>query len=153
ALAPPARIVHAPGAVRADVVPASLHAVEDVYDLTSRHRVDASELRAEASRVVRDFAARVGDLVVEQPLALALVRERDERASPEWHRPVAVERAPGVHAHRERRHLRVLAPAAREEVADRALDRGLWVVVPVDAQDLVAPSAGRRQPDVLDRAR
>src|SRR5262249_33830956 len=43
-------------------------------------------------------------------------------------------------------------PTAREEVANRALDRRLRVVVPVHAQDLVAPAAGRRQPDVLNRA-
>ena len=153
AFAPPAGVVHAPRAIRADVLAASAHAVEDPHDVAGADRVDATELRAEAAGVVGHVTERIRDLVVEKPFGLTLVGQRDACPPLERHLPVAVERAAGVHADRERRHLCELAPSAREEVADRALDRGLRIVVPVHAQDLVAPAARRRQPDVLDRAR
>src|SRR5512144_65240 len=44
-------------------------------------------------------------------------------------------------------------PAAREEIAGRTLDGGLLLIVPIRAQDRVAPLAAReRHPDLLDRA-
>ena len=70
----------------------------------------------------------------------------------EGHLPVAVERAAGIDAHRQRRELGVLAPAHAEKVADRALDRRLLLAVPVEPQDALAPVARRRHPDLLDRA-
>ena len=48
---------------------------------------------------------------------------RDPAALAEGHLPVAVERAAGIDADGQRGDLGVLAPAAGEEVADRALDR------------------------------
>ena len=59
---------------------------------------------------------------------------------------------PGLTQTGQRGDLGVLAPAAGEEVADRAFDRGLGLAVPVDAQDGEAPGAGRGQPDLLDGA-
>src|SRR6185295_5977954 len=44
------------------------------------------------------------------------------------------------------------APAGGEEVADRGLHGGRGLAVPVDAEDELPPGAGRRHPDVLDRA-
>ena len=74
------------------------------------------------------------------------------RLLPERHRPVAVERAAGIHADGERRDLGVFTPAHGEEVAERHLDRWLLLVVPVHAEDGIAPVAGGRHPDVLNRA-
>jgi hypothetical protein len=151
ALAPPARVVDPPSAVGADVLAATLDAVKDGDDVALGQRVDPAELGAEAGRVVRDVAQRVGHLVVDDAFLDAVVGQGDAGALSEGHLPVAVERPARVDAHRQRRHLRVLAPAAGEEVPERALDGRLRVVVPPHPQDLVAPSPRRRQPDVLDR--
>ncbi len=78
---------------------------------------------------------------------------REARALAERHLPVAVEGAAGIDADRKRRHLRELFPAAGEEIAGRAFDARLLLVVPVDAQDRMAPASARqRHPDLLDRA-
>lgn len=52
-------------------------------------------------------------------------------------------------------NVRVLLPAASEEVAYRAFDRGLLLVVPIDAKDYGAPwhFGVDRQPDLLYSAR
>ena len=72
----------------------------------------------------------------------------------ERHLPVAVEGAARIDADGERTHLRVAAPAAGEKIAERRLDRGMFLAVPIDAQDEIAPAhIGRRDPDLLDRAR
>ena len=155
ALAPPAVVVDAPGHVGADVVAPALDAVEDGVDVLVRQRVDAAELGVEVGGVVRHVGQRVVDLVVEHVMSsfVADVLHGDLAALAEGHLPVAVEGAARVDADRQRGDLGVLAPAAGEEVADRAFDRGLRLAVPVDAQDGEAPGAGGRHPDLLDGAR
>jgi hypothetical protein len=106
----------------------------------------------EIGAVRLDLGQRVVDLVVQRHRVVRAVFERHAAAPAERHRPVAVERAARVDADRQRGDLRVFLPAAAEEIADRAFHRRGLLLVPVNAQNRIAPLAGRREPDVLDRA-
>src|SRR6266576_900635 len=74
----------------------------------------------------------------------------DARFFAERHRPVTIERAARVHAHRQRTDLAITAPAAREEIADRHFDRRFGFAVPVETQDRMPPVARGRHPDLLE---
>ena len=153
ALAPPSGVVHAPAHVGAHIAAPARHALEQRVVLLIGQRVDAAELRVEVARVHRHGLDGVGDLVVDGGSALPAVLQRHAEALAVGHLPIAVERRAGVDADGQRGHLRVAAPAAREKVAQRALDGRRLAAVPVDAQDLAAPVAGGGEPDVPDDAR
>ena len=153
ALAPPAAVVDAPGHVGADVLALSPDAVEDGVDILVGERVHPPELGVEVGGVIGDVGEGVVDLVVERHLLQPDVLHGDFAALPKRHLPVGVEGAAGVDADGEGGDLGVLAPAAGEEVADGALDGGLVLAVPVDAEDAVAPVAGGGHPYVLNRPR
>lgn len=72
----------------------------------------------------------------------------------EGHIPVAVEPAAGVHADRQRIDLAEGLPTHTEKVAYRAFHGGIFLVIPVYAQDAVAPmtGSGTGEPDVVDHA-
>ena len=89
----------------------------------------------EVGGVLGHVGQRVVDLVIQDHRLVGDIGQRDAAALAERHLPVAVERGAGIDADRQRGDLGVLLPAAGEEVADRALHRGLLLVVPVNAQD------------------
>ena len=131
-------------------MPLALHAVEYGVHLLVRQWVDASELRVEIGGVIGHIGQAVINLVEENSIFLGAVFNGHAAMLSEGHVPVAVERASGVDAYCKRRNLCVPVPAHREKVAHRAFDGRVFLSVPVDAQDEVAPLARRRTPDVVD---
>jgi hypothetical protein len=107
----------------------------------------------EVRGVFRHIGQRVVDLVVQDHLHVVEVGQRDPCAPAKRHLPVAVERTSWIHADRQRVHMGIAFPPVCEEVADRAFDRGVLLVVPIDAKDQETPSGmADRGPDLLDRA-
>src|SRR5690606_33913194 len=76
----------------------------------------------------------------------------DAAAPAEGHLPVAIEGTARVHTHGKRRQLVVAVPAHAEEIPDGALHRGMFLVVPIDANDGKAPMTRGGEPDLLNRA-
>jgi len=150
--APPTVGIHAPSQVRAHVLAFPPNAFQDRVILLGRQRVDAAELGVEIGRIGGHVGQHVVDLVVHPHRLMSDVGHRDAAVLAEGHLPVAVKRAAGVNAHGQRRNLGVLAPAHTEEVAHGAFDRRLLLAVPVEPQDALSPVAGRRHPNLLDRA-
>ena len=145
--------MHSPRHVGADVLSLSFNVVDDGVDLFVGERIHPSELSMKVGRVFRHFTLRIGDLVVKSDGLLVEVLHRDPCLVPERHRPIGVEGAPRVHADGHGRNPRVLPPAYGEEVADGNFYRRLFFVIPVHSENRVSPIAGRRHPDVFDRAR
>ncbi len=133
-------------------MPLATDAVEDRVILLVRKRVGSSELRVKVRGIGRDRSERVVDLVVENHRLVTEVRHRHPAAPGKGHRPVAVEPIGRVDAHGQARDGQDLVPPAGKEIADRALDRGVILPVPVDPQDTQAVGSRGCHPDVLGGA-
>ena len=160
ALAPPIALQGAQGHVGADVVALAAHAVEHgVVDAPA-----GAALAVKAGVEVHGVVRHVGERVVERVEDVlnepgVLARKRDLGVLPEGHLEVAVHAARRVHADGHRVDDGALTEAVAEEVADRALDRGGLLVVPVEAQHEVTHDeaaggglVGDGHPDVADDA-
>ncbi len=107
----------------------------------------------EVGDVARNIGEGVVDLVVDDQRLGAEVGHGQPRPPSERHFPIAVEAAAGVHAHGQGADLGEFLPAVGEEVAGGTFDGGLLLVVPVGAQDGVAPLTPRQgHPYLLDGA-
>ncbi|MPN12568.1 hypothetical protein SDC9_159886 [bioreactor metagenome] len=69
------------------------------------------------------------------------------------HLPVAVKRAAWIDAYRKRGKLAIFVPTTRKEIPDWNLDRRLFLMIPVKAQDQIAPGFGNSHPNVLNHTR
>ena len=154
ALAPPAGIVDAPGHISSDVMPAPANAVEHDIVLFERQRVRATKPCVEIGCVLGNVSQCIVDLPVDDRFCFGIaVFEGEPGAAAERHFPIAVERAPRIDADGKRAHLGVAAPSAGEKISERRLHRRLVLIVPVDAQDEIAPAhVRRRDPHLLDRS-
>ena len=98
------------------------YAVQNRVDRLVGQRVDPPELGVKAGGILRHLGEGIVNLIVENHLLGRRIRHRDAATFPEWHRPVAVESAPRIHAHGERGDRGILTPSAGKEVTYRAFD-------------------------------
>ena len=153
ALAPPAAVVDAPGHVGTHIFALAPDSVDDSIVLLVGKRVGSAELGVEVSLVRRYLAVTVINLVVHGDRFFSHIGQGEAGALSEGHGPVAVEGAAGVDADSQGTQLSILIPAHGKEIADRALNRGVLLPIPVHAQDGVAPAPGGREPEMVDDAR
>ena len=139
--------------ISADVLSRALNAVEDGIKTLGLERSFRAKPRVEIAGVPGHFRQRIVHLVIKQHVFVVGVLHRDPRRLAERHGPVTVERAPGIHANRQRADLTVFSPTASEEVAHRRLYRRVSFTIPVAAENGMAPVARRRHPNVIDATR
>lgn len=155
AFTPPARVMDVHGEVGADVLAFAFDVVEDGVKAAGLERVFVMVLSMEISSVARDGGEFIVHLVVQSHafrIRAFHIFHGDAGAFAEGHGPIAIEAAAGVHADGERADLAIFSEAAREEISGGALDRGVGLAVPVDADDSVLPIASQRHPDLMDAA-
>ena len=152
AFAPPAVVVDAPGHIGADVLAFAFYVVEEGVVCLVWQRVGAVKLGVEIRGVAGDICEQVVDLVVEHHFLDVDIFEGYAAFLAERHRPVAVEGATGVDTDGEALKRGVASPSLAEEVPHRCFDGGGGFVVPVYAEDGIAPVTRGCHPDMLDAA-
>ncbi len=70
----------------------------------------------------------------------------------EGHLPITIEAAKRIDAYCKRGNLRIFLPSTGEKIPYRALNRGLFLMIPIDAQNLMAPVPGGSHPNLLNSA-
>ena len=155
AFTPPTRVVDVHGEIGADVLAFTFDVVENGVKAVHFERVLVMILGVEISGVAGNVGEFVVHLVVERHafgVGAFDVLHGDAGAFAEGHGPVAIEAAAGINADGERADLAIFSEAAREEIPGGALDGGVGLAVPVDADDGVLPVAADSHPNLMDAA-
>ena len=160
AFAPPVTFQRGQAQICADVMAASLDAVEQDIVLLELGELFPAPLRMEIRCIVGDIGHDIVDLIEESGyFCSVLVFQCDAGGFAERHGQEAVHAALGIDSDGQRIDLAAACEAAQEEVAERAFHGWGFLIIPVHAQDEVAQheAAGARRigygaPDMLDHA-
>ena len=106
----------------------------------------------EISAVLGNLAQLIVDLIVNDLLLVGEVFDGDAASLAEGHLPIAVEGTAGIDADRQGNDRGIPVPSVAEEVTGRTFHGRHLAVLPVDAQNPVAESAGQGCPDLGDAA-
>src|SRR5258708_5259932 len=102
------------------------------------------------SRVIGYLGEGIVNLVIYRVLFGVDVLDRDLAFFPEWHDPITVESAAGIHTNSKGREMSIFTPSCTKEIAQRHLYGRSGFIIPIHTQDGKAPGAGRSEPDMLN---
>jgi len=144
--------MNAPGHIGAHILAPALDAVQHGEVRLVGVGIHSAELSVEIGSVLFHGLAHIVDLIIHDHLLSVAVFQRNAETLAERHRPVAVKGVAGIDTHRQGHQRRIFVQAAAEEIAKRALHGGRFLAVPINAENLSTPHAGRGQPDLTNFA-